>query len=239
MALADRPLVFDQLRRKMRDSVLASDHGHLLFGWRLKLWQEMQTIFDDSTFRRNLLTYIVAFDTLGHWGSDPLIPEFEEEWRNEYVELPPRIVRMLGTSLMSSTPHIEEIVERCHWLNGCYDYVVDSFISRLAEGTALAIGAVGWRISGLDDNIYTDYGWYDQLGTETTLETIDDLTAVGDRDCCDTHFWAANLAARVPSGGRGDDKEARRYFWLRWIDEWLPRVLGTNDELKRYLPCGT
>lgn len=224
---------FELLLQQMRSSVTTSKRGHLLLGWRLKLWRQMKEVFADSSFRRNVLLYKTVSDALRLWGPNALILECPADWSTEYLPLPPRIASLLRSMLADQAPVAEEILKSCRTMMGFHDHLVDFFTEPNVSCVALEFEAVWWRVGGFDDDMYTERGWYARIEHDSQIETIDDLNSVGELDWAESHFWASELAAYEQTGRKKEDPEARRRFWLRWIDEWLPCVLGTTEEVKK------
>ena len=61
------PMTLDELIAECRRSVEDAPNGHLLYGWRLRIWAHLRSEHEDGLERRLVLTYLVALSVADRW----------------------------------------------------------------------------------------------------------------------------------------------------------------------------
>jgi hypothetical protein len=217
--------------RAMRTYVTKARNGHLVLGWRLRLWLKIKELFADASFRRNALVYLTLKDVLRYWKADMITLDCPAEWRNDYLAQPQRIVSLWRSMLLHDGTS-SEVLERCRKMQGLFDYVSPFFASPFVGLVATAFSSAIWRIDDLDDQIYENAGWYSLVMDDHMIETVDDLTSSHEPEGFDSYYFASQVAAYQSSNGETEEIEARRHFWVAWIDMCVPCVLGPKEHIK-------
>jgi hypothetical protein len=202
-----------------------SDHprGHLTLEWRVRMWHFMRTTFADHNYRRNCLLLFVAQWAIQVWSRTSIVKECDPGHRDVYVEGVPACVDLLRRYLGDDEECLSSIISRCTRMAELWDYVSSFFADDLSGGVPLVVIEMRQRVAGWDDRSYQSEGWYDS-SDNSALPLEDDLYS--DHFWADSHYWAATLAARLPSKGKYEDDSARAAFWHRWVDNDLRFVMG-------------
>lgn len=229
-------LTVHELLRRSEDHLRATPDSHIEMVWRIRLWAAMKAQYPRSSlFRRAVLAYMVARRTLAAW--DALVVEGEESFR----ELPHQMLQdcrlLIRRQIASEDARRIESEDREH------EWMLFGSVFGSGGYAILAVDAALDCASSWEETVCRAY-YYPHVWKHDFFERVQDAgMESGQRD---THFWAACAAAGIPpsayyrrfessSHSETYDRDAALAFWLHWLHEDVPSVLGHMREVRRLL----
>jgi hypothetical protein len=215
-----------QLLAAAETDVASNPDGELVLGWRIRLWDLMaQAYGEEGRFRRGVLAYVVARDTLPAWPGSAMAPE--------YREVPYRLLGWSRSRLLGELSD-EQVQRRLQaHITNIHDIVYAT--GKLGFGTfcAAAAWSACYDVSGALEEEYFYRGWHESVWVDDQHLTITDRE-FEDWFLMDAHTVACAIASHGFIGSP-TDTELRRQFWLRWLKERVPLVIDRPSEQVRQL----
>lgn len=227
----------------MRRAVIEHPLGHLTWGLRLRYWSLFAAAYPDACYRYDVQSYLLLKSLRPYWKADALAsstPYFRALMQGD----PYTVVEWFRRALLGDVSAAgtlrdwrHELRERSHW-----DCEVDDLASQailmVLVSTSVRVEFPNHVPSCFDchrqffEDPVPPYSTIDVTDDEQLFRQ-DDLNCDGDPFLYDPEYSGA-YAVSVRGEGE-EDVDARRAFWLAWLDDLLPRVQGTAAELRRSL----
>lgn len=202
----------------VRNIVSSAKNGYMHFGARNRIWDAMASDFRESwAYRRASLGHIVACETLPKWNALEGIPPADRR-------LPQEILNACRERILG-----ELSVETGKRLVEHYDRMIDIFFVGYATADRLEQNGGLWPTHAPYAALkaLTGAAWMTlRLGD---YETLDDMGPDGD-----VHFVACCDLVAENAGDVSVAEECRSY-WLHWLDDLLPIVLGEYSKVEMSL----
>jgi len=244
----------DKLIAKMRVHVRKDRHGDLPMWWRLRLWRAMKERFGRwSSARRSCLGLRVCQDLLPEWECTDNVPakyswaaaatmSTQPKWEctayvpARYLVMPRRMCELAGRFLRGEIAVMDFRAGRRGFLKLQDSWYYHADREELNEAIIFIYEAVEFvlhRAVDEDDESYDLQNLYEECDAKN------EAVRPTEHYLAQPHFWDAHfvsscVAANGAHWERGCDNEARRQFWLRWLDETLPCFLGSMKQARRH-----
>jgi hypothetical protein len=190
----------------------------------------MRKEFIDHSYRRNCLVLFISHRALQYWRDDAISMDCDPKKRECYRAGVPGCVATLKRYAEGDNGALVDISEKCAQMSAAWDYVSPFFTRFLCGFVPLVVMKSELRVTGLDDEIYQSQGWYEEIEKGQWPGCEDDSD--GDHFWADAHYWAAILAASIPTGTLLEDDHARAQFWHHWVDYELRFVMGPLEAIQ-------
>jgi len=216
-----------EVLREMDEYVSVARSGHLELGYRLRLWSVMRTKFgrEESWTRREALGLLVASNAASRWDAELVDPQCAyrdvlDGFPEKCLDLGRRFSRSEATlsEFEAVFDRVEELVDHVGFC------VNDEMVA--VFGTVASLKPCLLQTEG---EYFIDR--YQELVAGVAPGRVRDVTYEGHRD---VHFWGSWVAAHFDREHRSQSAR-RRHYWLRWIHEMAPKVLGSKKKLASLL----
>lgn len=213
-----------QVLRSAEEYLLTSEAAEVALGWRIRLWSAINRAFpDDALWRRSILAYGVARRTLPAW--DRLSEQIEPRRRSLPHHLIANCRDLILGEITVAQAQDYDLYNDIEYSMGLFDDLGPGVWCLPAARAAIQCAA------SCEEAMCQEF-FYDRFWEPDFLQVAreeDDGWAGWD-----THFWASCVAGGYPDLP-GFDPERRRHFWLRWLHEDVPAVLGSGENARRLL----
>jgi len=225
-----------QLLRDALEAVNAQPSGELMLGWRLRLWSLMSRAYPlDSCFRRGVLSYVVATETLPAWEA--------AEMPTELRDVPYRLVRATYDLLIKNiTPEVAsqlhaDLAQKVDLASGLLDEYGHGVGSAAAAYASLncALRKDALLYSACNVEYEGEVSLLEQCWDAGQFHRLTDY--LFDWESWETHRFASHVAAgvQITDGAFEIDANLLRQFWIRWLREKVPLVLGNPRDVAQQL----
>src|SRR4051794_33957110 len=212
---------------KAVEHVSHNDSGELSLGWRLRLWCLMNETFrSEYLVRKIALAHVVARETFPAWEAANMPPDLKQV----PCELIDVSIKLCNEQITAEEAEVAQSL-----LFRKVDFSL-GLLDEKGYGVAAAAAAYATINCALskEDALYSErdveHDGEDSLYEKSLkCDRLDDLTDdLLDWESWDTHRFASVVAAgvRLPTGNFDIDKSLLRQFWIRWLREKVPAVLG-------------
>lgn len=234
-----------QLLKEMEAVVQDDALGELPFGWRLRLSCEMNETFgkDEGTFRTNCLAYFVAGELARFLLPGAFDATVADEchgagWAAWFLSLPRNALDAVRAYL-GNYVSIEYLCELTRVLGYERDHITAFSLFPECMESVRAVYCLCRHVAGWETGFYEEKGWYEECRDDDKVADLrDDLFFQWGGDGLEPHLYAAWVASNPKSEyDRQDPRfvERSREFWLRWVRERVPEVLGPVRTLRKRL----
>ena len=215
-----------ELIRDMDEAVAKDKQGELELGWRIRLWLAMKDKFGEkeSDFRRNTLAVLVARDTYPVWEQGQLVEAKPSDQMEVYYAYPAQALEEYKRYLLGKSSK-DKVTAIAMEMNECYGYW-SAKPDTAMQFAFVAIVVTAQRLESFDDELYEEEGWFQAVRDGQHLEIYDAL--LGEREYCEVHIFAADLAAELAK----KKVDGRREFWRTWLADSVPSVLAPMAKVK-------
>ncbi|MGY8768364.1 MAG: hypothetical protein ACKVH8_08055 [Pirellulales bacterium] len=213
--------------REMNEYVSVTRSGQLELGHRLKLWSVMERMFgfEEASTRREALGLLVAADAATRWDAEQVDPKCEyhdvlDGFPNRHLDLARRYIQEEAT--------YNEFVNVFDPMEDLTDHV--GFCVNEEMVTVFgAIASLKRCLLQSEDELFIDS--YKKLVAGVSPSNVSDVFY---EDYRDVHYFGSILAEYFDKQPRTQSAR-KRHYWLRWIHELAPRVLGSKKKLASLL----
>jgi hypothetical protein len=209
----------------MRSHIEHDLHHDLPKWWRIRLWREMTSeLGPTASLRiRGIIATSVARIPVLTWTALSVSSEVDQSAIDFWCD----IVRTLGGTLAMSTLEAREqrFEDEVQWIADNYwdscRHAVLGFASAYAASRV---------VTGLEDTVYDELGWYKiAWGEEIQKVAIDANTGCVVDD--DVHFFGSAIASGGAPWEDGGNDFSRHAFWNQWLGEMATTIRDPEGAL--------
>ncbi len=221
------PLTVKAVLAELERDVEAEPTGQVTVGGRIRLWDAMRAEYGvaEADLRRGALAYVLARDAVAKW--DPRKISREDDPDGVLNGFPETYLETARRYLRGEVPRgrVREVFEPLEPFVNVVEVANKGGFPEMLYLGALLFGKEDipyerewFQVARKDD------GSYRKIVEKADLPDVHEMVAIA----ADVPLQGKDHAEAWKSPAR---VAARRAFWLRWIRETVPRVLGTHESV--------
>lgn len=204
-----------------RQHVTSDEMGYLPLGMRNAIWAAVARRHpDDWQFRRVMLGFYIAQESLARWTSFACMIGQESTLR-EFLDLPQKILARCQAVLREDVPISEGRETHSHFESLCYEfYYKYNHLAQDKGWPADPSAAIDICLATLGSAAWPDFDWGDEEAFDGDYPNEEPSFLA-----CMEFSWSSDTV----------DRELCCQYWLHWLENLLPKALQDREVLMQDL----